>query len=53
MEDWVREAIDLAVPENGRVTQGRIEQDISRQVRRLCVQRWGKKPVIHVLLVAT
>lgn len=51
LEDWVFEAIDMAVPENGRMTRGRIEGDIKRHIRRLFVQCWGKKPVVHVLIV--
>lgn len=49
--DWVREAIDLSLPDNGRLTRDIAMTEISRKIGRVLKQNWGKKPVVHVMLV--
>ncbi|MGC6511343.1 MAG: ribonuclease J [Parvibaculales bacterium] len=48
LEDWLLDAVDRAVPENGKITPERAEADIKLSVRREMRRRWGKKPEVLV-----
>jgi ribonuclease J len=51
LTDWALDAVERAIPSNGRVTPERAEQDISTAVRRELSRRWGKKPMVIVSFV--
>ena len=52
LSDWVVEAIERVLPENGKITPERAEKEISQSVRRMMATKWGKKPIVHVLLLS-
>ncbi len=49
--DWALDAVERAIPSNGRLTPQRAEHDISVAVRRELSRRWGKKPLVAVSFV--
>ena len=51
MADWIREAVDMALPDNGRVTRDIVAAEMPQKIGRVLKQNWGKKPVVHVMLV--
>ena len=51
LSDWVLEAIELSIPDNGRVTLERAREEMSQRIRRTLARQWGKKPVVHVQFV--
>ena len=51
LSDWVLEAIELSIPDNGRITPERAIEAISQRIRRILSRQWGKKPVVHVQFV--
>lgn len=52
LTDWTLDAVERAIPSNGRLTPERAEQDISVAVRRELSRRWGKKPLVIVSFVS-
>lgn len=48
LEDWVRDAVDRAIPENGKITPNRAAEDIKNYIRREMLRRWGKKPQVMI-----
>jgi ribonuclease J len=52
LTDWTLDAVERAIPSNGRLTPDRAEQDITRAVRRELSRRWGKKPVVIVSFIS-
>lgn len=48
LADWALDAVERAIPSNGRLTPERAEHDISVAVRRELKRRWGKKPTVIV-----
>lgn len=52
LSDWVREAIDLSLPDSGRVTPTKVEADIKQRIRKTLARIWGKKPIVQVMIVA-
>jgi ribonuclease J len=52
LSDWVMEAIERVLPENGKLTPERAEKEISQSIRRVMAAKWGKKPIVHVLLLS-
>ena len=51
LEDWVLDALERALPENGKITPEKAEAHIKRQVRQEMRRRWGKKPEVAVNFV--
>ena len=51
LEDWVFDALERVIPENGKITPKRAEQEISRQVRSEMRRRCGKKPEVAVTFI--
>ena len=52
LTDWALDAVERAIPSNGRLTPERAEHDISVAVRRELSRRWGKKPMVVVSFVS-
>ncbi|HAT07948.1 MAG TPA: MBL fold metallo-hydrolase, partial [Rhodobiaceae bacterium] len=52
LRDWALDAVDRAIPSNGKMSPGRAEQDISVAIRRELSRRWGKKPMVVVSFVS-
>ncbi len=52
LTDWVLDAVERAIPSNGKLTPERAEQNISTAVRRELSRRWGKKPMVVVSFVS-
>ena len=52
LTDWALDAVERAIPSNGRLTPDRVEHDISLAVRRELSRRWGKKPMVVVSFVS-
>ena len=48
LEDWILDALDRALPDNGKITPKRAEDDIRISIRREMRRRWGKKPEVLV-----
>ena len=51
LEDWVFDALERVIPENGKITPKRAEQEISKQVRSEMRRRCGKKPEVAVTFI--
>ncbi len=52
LSDWALDAVERAIPSNGRLTPERAEHDISVAIRRELSRRWGKKPMVVVSFVS-
>jgi len=48
LADWALDAVERAIPSNGKLTPQRAENEIAMMVRRELSRRWGKKPVVVV-----
>ncbi len=51
LSDWIREAVEMSLPDNGRVTRDIVTAEMPQKIGRILKQNWGKKPVVHVMLV--
>lgn len=51
LKDWALDAVERAIPSNGKLTPDRAEHEISVAVRREFSRRWGKKPTVAVSFV--
>ena len=51
LRDWALDAVDRAIPSNGKMSPERAERDISVAIRRELSRRWGKKPMVVVSFV--
>ncbi len=51
LADWALDAVERAIPSNGKLTPERAEHDIGVAVRRELSRRWGKKPLVAVSFV--
>ena len=51
LSDWVMDAVERAIPSNGRLSPPRAENEIQRFVRGELARRWGKKPKVMVRFV--
>lgn len=48
LKDWISDAVERALPENGKITPERAREDVKNYVRREMRRRWGKKPEVMV-----
>ena len=48
LEDWISDAVERALPENGKISPDRAREDVKNYVRREMRRRWGKKPEVMV-----
>jgi ribonuclease J len=51
LADWAMDAVERAIPSNGKLTPSKAEASIRNGVRRELGRRWGKKPTVVVSFV--
>jgi len=51
LADWALDAVERAIPSNGRLTPEKAATSMRNGIRREMARRWGKKPTVVVSFV--